>query len=367
MREIAKACGCNDSTVSRALSNKPVVAPATRQRILGIAKKMGWKPNFLASAYMAHFRSTRTPKYQANLAYVISFTAHELAPFRDVQRPGDLPHFMRLIIKGAEERAAALGFKLETIWLRDFGFNFDRLARMLKTRGIPGVVLHGGSLAADAFCAFDCDSFALATWGYSVTEPRMHRAAFDWNQGTQMTLRNIRQRGYRRIALIISNRFDKLTNRTLASTFYYAEKHPSEKESLMSLVFPEAEPGAKKMIKAWVRQHAPDVIIGTVEARQAVEEMGWRIPEDVAFVTPHQSSLWPKMGGLDQLPEVTGANAIDLVSAQLNRNEWGLPALPKLLLNEGRWVEGQSIPSREEIRPRTGRRRQSRRGLASLP
>lgn len=342
VREIAKACGCNNSTVSRALSNKPFVSPVTRERILRVAQKMGWKPNPLVSAYMAHFRSTQPPKYQATLAYVISFANEE--------RFEDLPDFMRQNFYGAQRRAASLGYVLEPIWLRELNFDFGRLAHLLKSRGIPGAILHGGKLPPDAFCAFDCNSFVVATWGYSIMQPRLHRAAFHWTHGIRMVLQKIRQLGYHRIALIISKDLDHLTDHCLASTFY-GEKHYSHEESLKSLVFSGTSAARRNKVKAWLDRHRPEVIIGTREVRLIINEMQWRIPEDIAYVSPHWSSLCPEIGGIDQRPELLGANSVDLVVSQLMQNERGIPQTPKLLLNEGCWMDGKSISSRDASRP----------------
>lgn len=340
LREIARACGCNNSTVSRALSNKPSIPVETRKRIFKVAKSMGWQPNPLASAYMAHYRSTRAPKYQANLAYVISFS--------DIERFNDLPGYHQSVFEGAKARAASMGYVLEPIWLREVDFSFSQLARLLKSRGIPGLIVHGGKLPQDAFSAFDWRSFAGATWGYWILKPHLHRAAFHWNQGTRLALERILGLGYRRIALIISDYIDHLTDLSMASTFHYGEKtHPDRKISLKSLIFSQNDRTLKKTLRTWIEKNTPEVIIGSFQVREVLDEMKWRIPDDVAFVTPHWSADWPLVGGIDQLPEVIGANAVDLVSAQLVRNERGIPAYPKLLLNEGRWVNGKSIPPRK--------------------
>lgn len=352
VREIAKACGYANSTVSRALSNKPLIPAETRKRILAVAQEMGWKPNPFASAYMAHYRSTRAPKYQASIGYVISFTDAELNSFTDVKKPGDLPYFMQQHFIGAKTRASALGYILEPIWFQDLSFNFSRLARLLKNRGIPGLVVHGGMLPEDAFSEFDFDSFVTATWGYSIIKPKLHRAAFHWNHGIRMALQKIRQLGYHRIALMISERLNHLTYNSLASTFYYGEKHHSSKESLMSLVFSETSPDSTKKIQAWIQKKKPEVIIGTAEVRQAILEMNWKVPENVAFVSPHRSSPWPDIGGIDQLLDVAGANTVDLISAQLMQNERGISPSPKLLLNEGVWVDGKSIPAAKGFAPK---------------
>jgi DNA-binding LacI/PurR family transcriptional regulator len=48
IKDIAKAAGVSHSTVSRALSDNPLIAEATRRRIQRIAQKMGYTPNAIA-------------------------------------------------------------------------------------------------------------------------------------------------------------------------------------------------------------------------------------------------------------------------------------------------------------------------------
>ncbi len=44
------------------------------------------------------------------------------------------------------------------------------------------------------------------------------------------------------------------------------------------------------------------------------------------------------MGGIDQCYDRAAGHAVDLVVAQLNANETGVPDLPRMMLFPGRWV-----------------------------
>ncbi|HEY0947035.1 MAG TPA: hypothetical protein VGD81_17265 [Opitutaceae bacterium] len=46
-----------------------------------------------------------------------------------------------------------------------------------------------------------------------------------------------------------------------------------------------------------------------------------------------------RISGMDQLFETIGSHAIDVLVAQLHRNERGLPASPTVTIVEGRWTE----------------------------
>ncbi len=340
-REIAAACGVNPSTVSRALANHKSIPEATRNSIRTKALKMGWKRNPLAAAYMAHLRSTQAPHYQASLAYVI--------PYEHLDKINELPGYQQQVIEGARREALRSGYQLETIWLKEVGFDVARLARLLKNRGIPGVILHGSSLPEDFYHRFDWNSFAAVTWGFSLQKPRLHRAAFYMLHGLRLLLQKLRELRYTRIALILSENQNELADNTLFVSFYYAEKHHSSTEWLKSYRLPgleDMEPEQSAKLKAWILENRPEVIIGEYSAWKILKEMQLRIPEDIAFVSPHWSPGYPEVGGIDHCAEVIGSNAMDMLTAQLLRNERGIPAIPKLMLNEGIWMDGPSIPPR---------------------
>jgi LacI family purine nucleotide synthesis repressor len=53
LKDVAGALGMHKSTVSLALSGKGTIAPATRQRVLAVARELGYEPNLLAQR-LAH-------------------------------------------------------------------------------------------------------------------------------------------------------------------------------------------------------------------------------------------------------------------------------------------------------------------------
>ena len=170
----------------------------------------------------------------------------------------------------------------------------------------------------------------------------------------RLALQKIRVLGYRRIALILSEDQDRLADYSFFSCFHGEEKVQARGERLCSFRLPswESTPALRKKIRRWIELHRPEVIMGERAVWEAIQEMGWKVPGDVAYVSLFWSSVWPQAGGVDQCPEVIGANTVDLVATQLLNNERGIPATSKLLVNEGRWRDGPSIPPAKE----TGRK-----------
>jgi LacI family transcriptional regulator len=351
LREIAKACGVNVSTVSRALNNKRKIPPETREAILQRAKKLGWKPNALASAYMAHLRSTRTPSHQGNLAFLIATKL-----FRKLD---ELPEYQRQVLAGAKQSALAQGFALETVWLRELNYDMRRLSRMLKNRGIAGVVVHAGDLTDEDFEPFEWDAFALATWGFSLQKPQLHRAAYHAAHGMRTALQRIREAGYTRIGLSMEEQMNNLADHAGVSCFYEGSDL-REAADLVKLYHGRTY-AVQQDIQFWIRKYKPEVVIGDElvwHAVQAVGEKGYK----AAFVSLHWSARWPDVAGIDHLPQVIGSNVVDLLTAQIFRNESGIPQRPKLLLNEGEWRDGPSMPRRDadvSVQPSHPRRSQA--------
>jgi LacI family repressor for deo operon, udp, cdd, tsx, nupC, and nupG len=56
--DVAKASGVSSSAVSYALNGKPGVSDATREKVLQVARKLGWRPNGAAQS-LAQSRTRR--------------------------------------------------------------------------------------------------------------------------------------------------------------------------------------------------------------------------------------------------------------------------------------------------------------------
>jgi LacI family transcriptional regulator len=338
-REIAAACVCSQSTVSNALRNDPRIPEATRLRIQKIATDMGWCPNPLASAFMAHLRSTRPPRYQANLAFVVS---HPHSAAID-----DLPAHQRESFLGARERAKQLGYVVDPVWVREPGLNATNLARMLHNRGIHGLIIPGMVSPTTLFSSFDWSGFSTVALGSGLIESPLHRVTFNYSKSVPMALHRLGELGYRRIGVVVSTAYDKKVHHGWLYPLYYEQKQPWGRRGLKSCVFSGTdEVNDRRLVRAWIERERPDVILGEYLAWHVIREMGRTIPHDVAFATFDCSSEHPDIGGIHQNHDVMGLMAVDLLAAQLVQNERGLPSIPKLLQIEGKWRDGDSVPVR---------------------
>jgi LacI family transcriptional regulator len=164
----------------------------------------------------------------------------------------------------------------------------------------------------------------------------------------QLALSRIKAYGYSRVALMLNKLQDDLSEQRFYASFLYSKTFAEHGLEYFFLRLSDDEPMEvrKRRGREWIEKVNPDVIIGEQIFWDMLGEMGWKVPDRVAFVSVFWSQYWPNVGGVDQDAEAIGRNVVDLVVGQLVRNERGLPRNPKLLLSEGIWMDGPSCPNR---------------------
>lgn len=340
-RQIAEACGCNQSTVSHALRDNPKISAEKRAEIRGIAERMGWKPNPLVSAYMAHLRSARPRSHQASLAFLI---ANRTSSQISAQGGHMQRHY-----RGALQRAKELGYSLEILWMHQPHLTARRLNGILLSRNISGLIIAGIVDPSEIFAHLDWRQLTAVALGFSLRTPELHRVAVHTMRGFEGVLRKVVELGYKRVAVVVSREYDERVNRGVLSPTYYAQKHLDFGGLLQTCVFPRSVKEAKPLIAAWLTEHQPDVVLGEDIVWRAIAEMKWRVPQDVAFASVDASPDFPQIAGFNQRHELHGAVAVDMVVGQLVQNQRGLPVVPRTVLVEGAWADGLSVPPKSEI------------------
>ena len=95
---------------------------------------------------------------------------------------------------------------------------------------------------------------------------------------------------------------------------------------------------------AWFRRHDPDVVLGhQIETMKWMTACGASIPKTHGFFCLNLIMTRAPCAGFNQLPDFIGARAIDIVTAQLYRNEFGVPKRGVLTTIPSLFVEGPTI------------------------
>jgi len=331
LRALATLAGVSVSTASRALHNHPMISEAVRKRIQALARRRGYVTNPLVGQVFSEARAGRGFQHLGTLAYI---TSYETA---DWWRGHPT---LRGFHEGVVDRAKQMGHGVDEFWALEPGLKGRRLTQILRARGISGVVLApvpGRSAAG----LFDWKHFSVALLGESVKEPRLNRAVPNQRHAVSLALRGLTQLGYRRIGLVLRERYHRMTDYIMLSTFLTFQ-HGLKASERVPVEMPVEWTQEKFM--AWFERHRPDALIGAVRpAREWLAQKDVQSPRDVGLVLLDWDEELQGFAAVDQNATAVGAAAVDLVLGQLRRNERGIPAIPQTVLVDSMWRDGATV------------------------
>ena len=334
VRSIARALGLSHTTVSDALRGKGRVDPATASRVQRAAHEAGYRRNPLAAAVMSELRRSRGGTFHGVLAAV------------DLAEPDRAPHgvFHRELVGGGRARATELGFKVEEFLVGSAGMTISRLDSILQSRGIHGVLLLPSWYAPD-WRELDWSRYAAVYTDYVIERPPLHCVCCNHYRSMVALLARLAERGYRRPGLYLERGRDERTQRRFSAAFRsYQENEPGVAPVPLLITGRER---VREEFVAWFRRYKPDVVIGHfTETIEWMEAAGASVPDTAGFVSLNVLYKTRPCAGLDQQPRELGARAVELLIAQLQRNERGVPAWPTTTTIPARWVEGPTLRKR---------------------
>lgn len=324
-------------TVSRALRRQPGVSPEVQQRVLRVAESIGYRPNPLVQTLMEQVRTGRVGPGAATIAL--------LMPQFDNAAWGK-SDWLHRIVDGVQARAKVRGFHLEIFRWTHEQMSDERLDRVLKARGVRGVVIAPLAQAGGGV-NLDWSHFAAAAIGASMTHPKLHRVRYHAFHGAQLAVQKLQEAGCRRIGLAMAAPSSARVEQMWEGGFIVGQPHlPLQTRGKLVYLPSVLEQGP---FLAWLRKAKIDgLVVGGDNGRRIYEwlkESGKRVPTDVAiaFLNLMGAGL-AGAAGIDQEFEALGATGFDMVVEQCYHNERGIPAKPRDVLIDGRWIDGFTVP-----------------------
>ncbi len=332
LRTLAKSLGLSRTTVSEALRGSACVKPATAERIRQAAKAAGYEPNPLAGAVMSELRRSRGNAFRGVLA-AVSFT--------EPQQPTRSTAFNREFLRGATERAGALGFKIETFNIAgDSGVSIVRLNQILQSRGIQGILLMPVWEAPD-FSALEWSRYVGVYADYMIERPALHAICADHHRSLITALHQVTGRGYRRVGLVMQRRQDERLQYRWQGAFLGYQQNNPDCGQIPPLI---ADDIHETVFADWFKKHQPDVVLA--EDPQILDWMsahGAKIPDTHGFVSLNLLQMTTPCAGLDQQPALIGRQAAECLISRLHRNERGASTTGSLTTLPAQWVEGPTL------------------------
>ena len=333
MRAVAEAAGVSAMTVSRVLRNDPRTSPAVRTKVLSAVRKMGYR----FDPRLAHAMRVLKAPGGATIAVI-----REHYP-----QDGLLgPSYQYVALEDIRSHAASHGFSVEEHWLGRAGLTPRKLVRILKARGIEGLIVSPMSMRL-ACAEIDFSIFSAVTFGYAMTTPALHMAGGNVMGGMLLAFDRLRAHGYRRIGVALTRWVVGRSQSAFTGGLFSLHQNTMEKDRIPFLELPHELEHGQEAFCAWVRRHSPDVVISMdTHAPKWIKGMGLRMPEDVAFVSYDWVPSMSGIAGIDQRRSHVAAAAVDLLAVQMSRFERGVPAVPRQVLIPSAWVDGASVPRR---------------------
>lgn len=336
LRDIAEKAGMHFTTVALALRESPRLKVETRQKIQKIAKTMGYRPDPALAALNAYRHSKMSPVYRATLGWVNNWSQK-----KDLYR---FPCFQEYF-QGACERAKELGYEIEEFWVQEPGMNLERFQKILKARGIHGLLL-APQPKPHMSLPLNFENYSAVAFGFSMQPSILHVVTNHQARSMRLMLQNLVALGYKRMGLYVSPEWNEKVDEQWVGGLMLAQWKNHQLVSIPPLLHSEGEENLSE-IKEWITHHKIDVVISHQGFYQQLMGMGFRIPQDIGFASLDLTSQEKKISGIHQNNVLIGRAAIDCLISALHRNERGIPPVPIRSLVEGFWVEGETLRFKE--------------------
>jgi len=340
LRDIADKLKVSHTTVSLALRNDSSISQKRRDEVRRVAEELGYRPDPMLSS-LVHYRTGNRPvPIQSSLAWINHWEQPEkLRKFREFD----------LYWRGASQSAERFGYHLDEIrWSANY--SPQRIEQILQTRNIRGLLIPPHATPPD-WGDFDWSKFSIIRFGMSVPTPDSHIVSADQQRAVLMAFRKMSEYGYERIGLVVCGDYDRRLGGNYigglaAAQDLFGFKHliPPLKTNLD--VYAENPATAKRLLLQWLKKHKPDAILTSLNSVPTmIKELGYNIPKDVAVAGTTIYDV-PVEAGINQNPEAIGRTAVEMLVAQIQRNERGVPEAPSRTLVESLWQDGKSLPAR---------------------
>jgi LacI family transcriptional regulator len=338
-RDLAKALGVSNATISLALRNSPVVREVLRREVQAMAEKMGYRPNPAATALSYQKQPSKHSSIHASLAWLNLWPKPgtkgviKVRLFEDYRR-------------GAEVCTEKFGYRLEEFSLARSSAR--RIEEILLARGVNGIILSPSHQCHDVdLREFQWDQFSAIRTSRLPVEPALHLVTTDQFNNTMLAFEQILAKGYKRVGFIHYGKSQGDRIWSFESGYTMIQQELPVRERLPVYRLEASDVSSREGLKKWMREQRPDAIITLhANAREVLESLGYRCPDDIALATVNTMDC-DVDAGIDQNATEIGRCAVLQLLSMIRDNERGIPECMRETLIRGSWVDGATLPDRK--------------------
>lgn len=339
MAHVARRAGVSKNTVSLALRGSPRVSEATRLAVEHAAAELGYRHNAVVGCLMAELRKSGTKRFEALLGLLNAnedrdaFRAHPTVP---------------CYVEGCRRRATQLGYGLDEFWLHDPEVDGQRLASIMRARGIRGLLVVGlmKGNRLPARMAGLWEEFPAVVTGVRTRGPSLSLACADHHGLALTAYEQALALGYRRPGLVLDPVIDELTEGRFTAGYMTGQQKSLQGDGRLppfTLVREARRDPA--VFGEWLGRWAPDVVFTLYhEVARWLEKLGRRPGRDVGLIQYEWRKDHSDWAGMDQRNELVGEAAVDMLVSMVQHGAKGVPACPLATMVTSQWVDGLTAP-----------------------
>jgi len=353
MAEIARGLGLTAATVSLALRDHPKISATTRDRVKHAAAAAGYRPDPVLGKLMHHLRNRRRSGFKSMLCALS-------APSGPLNGS-----YAERLLEGARRQAETLGYGMvserftavpEANWI---------LQRRLLHSGIEGLLLLPMPVPLRCDDCLDWERFSVVSANLSVVSPDFDRVGSHWFASVRTAFSALRERGYRRVGMIVNALDDSLRNQqvmagalceplfgdsSLPPFLHLTPRHvlqpawstPDFRRLIETRRYDSRHRPLRPLpagLRDWFNRTSPDALLVDSEAHARLISQTLRLESRgaIGFAVLGRSPDSP-FAGIEECPDAIGAAAVELLHQKLLRGERGVPANPVSRMIKGRWA-----------------------------
>ena len=319
IQEVAKEAGVSPSTVSRALNGFPGISEKTRERIVEIARKLNYRPN-----YRGQILTTQSTK---NIGLLIT----------DIANP-----FFPELVMGAEEYASKSGY---TVLLGNTSESEEKETNYLDffSRGpVDGIIISASRVSNEHIIMLAEEGLPIVVINRILEHPKISYVSTDMEKGGYLATMHLLRLGHSKIAFINGPKHSEVSQRRLEGYKKALKEAGIDYNSdLISFNVPISESGYKEAIKLLCTGEAPTAIFTYNDVMafgviKAAKELGIKIPEELSVVgfddIFFSSFTDPPLTTIKQFKEELGRMAVELLFKLMGGERESLLIEPELII-----------------------------------
>lgn len=330
-RDVAKAANLHFSTVSLALSNSHKVNAETREQVLRVARALGYERDPMLAALASYRKGRDAPAYQGEFAWIVHSTPE--SGWR--QRPGNGSYF-----DGAQAISRDFGYRVSAFDLKDYPRGVDRLATILRNRGVRGVFLCPET-PDSPMLGSDLGGLPAVAIGFALRRASCPAVAVNRYGAVLDIIEQLAARGHRRIGFAIpKSASDHLNGISLAAFLLHQNSLPADERVVPYL---ENEP-TECSLRLWLKRERPTAVIAAPGGiPRMLTNLGVPVPARLSIALLSLSQPDEVYAGIDECPLEVGRRAAELLVSQAETTRAAqVGRQPEIHLVRGIWRDGAS-------------------------